>query len=354
MIPVLARIQKSAAWHEERRKGIGGSEWTDILADQHPGEYKWSCMRKLYYTKKGAVPDFPEITTKAMMRGNILEPVVAELYLAHTGYKVTKKKPRAKMLYPGQKVPYWWIGNTDYIVVDLNGVLRVLECKTMNAHVWSEFIENGLSVGYKLQPQHYMGLTGLDIADVAVMWPDGMDFQEEPVPRDTDTLKLMVEAGDWFMNSVLKDSLLPQRPTVTEQRCAGCPYGRQCLGKAFFDPHDIGLKNLSSDEELYAKLAQFEAAKASKKASEEEMDAIKDAIQLYIADKHGDDVESFFCREVEVTCTKRINSRFQREDILADRPDLAPIIRQYTKFFPSQGLTSKVTKKSQERWARTG
>jgi len=354
MIPVLARIQKSAEWHEERRKGIGGSDWAHILSDQHPLEYKWSCIRKLYYDKRGMTPDFPEMTTKAMMRGNILEPVVAELYLAQTGYKLSKRKPRAKMLYRGQKVPVWWIGNTDYIVIAENGVLKVLECKTMNSHVWFPFIEDGLSVGYKLQPQHYLGLTGLEIADVAVMWPDGMDFQVEPVPRDEETLKLMVEAGDWFMNHVVKGNNKPQRPPVTESRCAGCPYGRQCLGKAYFDPHDATLHNLSHDETLYAMLEKEQAAKNAQNVAEKDLEILKMKIQHHLNEHIGEDVESFFCKEIEVSCPRSMRSRFLREDLLADRPDLAPLVKQYTKFYPAQGLTTKVTKKSRERWERTG
>jgi len=117
MIPDLPRIRKSNDWHQQRMKGIGGSDWAAILSDHFPNDYKWSCLRKLYYTKKGIKPDFPEKTSRAAMRGSILEPVVAELFKAHTGCTFTEKIPKAKELYPGKPVPEWWIGNPDYIAV---------------------------------------------------------------------------------------------------------------------------------------------------------------------------------------------------------------------------------------------
>ncbi len=72
MIPDLPRIRKSKDWHLQRMKGIGGSDWAAILSDHYPHEYKWSCLRRLYYTKKGIKPDFPEKTSRAAQRGTIL------------------------------------------------------------------------------------------------------------------------------------------------------------------------------------------------------------------------------------------------------------------------------------------
>ena len=77
MVPQLPRIVKNEEWHTERMKGIGGSDWAAILSQHHPKDYKWSCLRKLFFTKKGVKPDFPENTSRAAIRGNILEPVVS-------------------------------------------------------------------------------------------------------------------------------------------------------------------------------------------------------------------------------------------------------------------------------------
>lgn len=354
MIPELHRIQKSARWHAKRKKGIGGSDWASILSDQHPEEYKWGCIRKVFYSKAGYTPDFPEGTSRAAMRGNILEPVVAELFKAHAGCRFTNKRPKAKELWPGQPVPEWWIGNVDYIaMMPPDSHLEVLECKTMNVNVWYPFLENGLSVGYEIQPQHYLGRTGLGMSNVAVMWPDGLDFQVKPVARDEETLRLMVHAGNWFM-SIVDQKLMPDRPPVTEQRCAGCPFALQCLGKAYYEIHEMSLSDLSKDETLYDLLIEMDALKASKKTTEKEVERVQEEIQKYIVETHGDDVEQFFCREIEVTWKKSMTSRFQREELLADRPDLAAAIREHTKFFPTRTFSAKVSKKSAARWEQMG
>ncbi len=41
-----------------------------------------------------------------------------------------------------------------------------------------------------------------------------------------------------------------------------------------------------------------------------------------------------------------IGSGFQKDQLLADEPSLAPKMRAYTKFFPRRTFTSRITKKS--------
>ena len=349
MIPDLLRIRKSKDWHLQRMKGIGGSDWAAILSDHYPHEYKWSCLRRLWYGKRGVKPDFPEKTSRAAKRGNILEPVVAELFQAHTGCTFTDKIPKAKELFPGKPVPDWWIGNPDYIAVMPGNSTQGLECKTMNSFVWKQFIENGLPVSYQIQPQHYMGLTGLDVFHVAVVWPDGLEFQTEPVSRSEDILGLMVDAGEWFMKKVLTASKAPEHAPLTEQRCSGCVYARRCLGQSYWEQHELDLTDLSSDEQLYNLLCQLKELKADKnsgKAADELQEQIKDHIRA----NHGDDIEWFFCREHEVSWKKSMGSRFQKDQLLADEPSLAPKLRAYTKFFPRRTFMPRITKKSVSRW----
>lgn len=351
MIPMLQRIQKSPLWHAKRREGIGGSDWAPILSSMHPDDYKWSCMRRLFYTKIGAKPNFPEETSRAAMRGNILEPVVAELFKASTGCRFSHKRPKAKELWPGQKVPSWMIGNMDRVpAMPPDWRLEVLEIKTMNQNVWYDFIENGLSVGYKLQPQHYLGISGLDLCNVAVMWPDGIDFQIEVVPRDVETLKLMVDAGSWFMSSVVAAKAIPDRPPITEQRCSGCPFGETCLGREFFMIHEKSMADLSNEDAIYKLIVALKELDAQEKDAKKKKKDIEDQITALIVEKHGEGMEKFYCREYEIEWEKALGSRFYREEFLADNPKIAELVKAHTKFFPRRTFTSKVTKTSQARW----
>ena len=353
MIPELPRTRKCKDWHNQRMKGIGGSDWAAILSQQHPKAYKWSCIRKLFFTKKGIKPDLSENTSRAAMRGNILEPVVAELFKEHMGCTFADNHPRAKELWPGQKVPGWWIGNPDYIAV-MPGDERHegLECKTMNSHIWFDFLANGLSESYQIQPQHYIGLTGLDVFHVAVMWPDGLDFQTEPVPRNEEMLRLMVDAGKWFMEKVLKSDKAPERPPVMKERCGSCVYAKRCLGQAYYQSHETDLSDLSRDTKLYNLLTQMEHLKSEKRDAEKRLKETEEMAQEHIITNHGEDIEHFFCQEFETKWTKSLGSRFQKNELLADNPSLAPKLKEYTNYFPRRTFSPKITKKSTSRWEK--
>lgn len=351
MIPNLPRIAKSARWHFKRSQGIGGSDWVSILSDQHPEDYKYGCIRRLYYEKKRVKPDFEAFTSRAAMRGNILEPVVAELFKAETGCTFSRKRPKVKMIH-GKRTPKWFIGNPDYVpIMPLTKALEILECKTMNINVWLPFLEDGLSVGYKVQPQHYLALSGLEMAHVAVLWADGLDFLIEPVPRDESLIDLMLDAGDWFWNKMLGEDAVPDRPPTTPERCGGCVYGQRCLGKAYFNVHTQDVSDFSNDGKLYLLLNQVQEAKEGKRGSEHEVELANRELELYLEATYGLDVEKIACREVSVTWEKGTGSRFNKKELLADRPDLKTVIQEHTNHFPKRPLSVKVTKKSLARWA---
>ena len=269
------------------------------------------------------------------------------------GCTFTDNHPRAKELWPGQKVPDWWIGNPDYIaVMPSEGRLEGLECKTMNSQVWFNFLENGLSESYQIQPQHYIGLTGLEVFHVAVMWPDGLDFQTEPVPRNEEILRLMVDAGTWFMEKILRSDKAPKRPALTRERCGSCVYAKRCLGQAYYQSHEIDLSDLSTDAKLYSLLTEMEHLKSERKGAEKRLKEIEEMVQEHIVTNHGEDIEHFFCREFETKWMKTLGSRFQKNELLADDPSMAPKLKEYTKFFPRRTFSLKITKKSISRWEK--
>ena len=350
MIPTLARIEKTEEWYAARQQGIGGSDWHHILSDRYPREYKYGCVRKLYYEKKGIEPDNPEKISKAMNRGSILEPVVAELFQAETGCTFVNQSSKATELYPGQLVPAWWIGNPDYIARMRNGALEGLECKTMNRNVWFQFLESGVRVSHSLQAHHYIGLTGLETFHLSVMWADGLDFQTEPVYRSNEMLKLMYEVGSWFWDEVLPEETPPEKPPVSEERCGSCQYSKTCLGQAYYNDHNIDLVDLSKDKILYKLLQTFEGTKAEKKDIAKSLDDVKQIIKDHILDNYGDNIEDIMCRKFRVSWKKTMGSRFEKKELLSDNPHLADLLNKYTKYFPRRTLSPKITKKSVARW----
>jgi len=350
MVPALARIQKTEEWHTARMQGIGGSDWQHILSAKYPREYKYGCVRKLYYEKIGIEADTPEKITGAMARGSILEPIVAELFEAHSGCTYVSQSPRATELFPGQPVPEWWLGTPDFICRMPDGSLQGLECKTMNRNVWYDFIDNGLKISYKIQAHFYIGLTGLDVFHLAILWADGLDFATEPVPRSDEMLRLMYEAGSWFWDEILPEETPPERPPVSEERCASCPHSQKCLGQAYFHEHETDLVDLSGDKVLYNLLQTIEGLKAEKKDVADSLDEMKQDVRNHIIENHGDDTEDMMCREFRVKWVKSMGSRFEKNKLLAENPNLADLLNKYTKHFPRRTLSPKITKKSAARW----
>ena len=75
----------SEDWLARRRKGIGGSDWQDVL-----GLDPWGCARRLWYDKRSTPHDFPRRYTGAMKRGHKLEALVAEEVSDHYPIKFAK------------------------------------------------------------------------------------------------------------------------------------------------------------------------------------------------------------------------------------------------------------------------
>ena len=347
MIVPPARIQKSDTWHKRRLRGIGGSEWNHIMSWQDPKAYKWGCLRRLYYEKKGIPKDFPGTTSRIMLRGQILESIGAELYQSLTGYPYSRKRPRAKYLFGNTPLPKTWIGNPDRVPETPHGLI-ILEIKTMGREKFFDMLENELPISHTLQVQHYLGKSGLDIGEIAVLWADGIDMAPpQVVPRDEELLKLMLDAGNWFMNDILTSDTPPDRPPLFPDRCAECEWGRTCLGNEFFELHDTGLVNLSDDAELHELLNDRAFAHMEEKEAKDRKANLTEQIEDYISKKYGDDVEHFFCREIEVKWQKGMSLNLDRKALEADHPD---IVKKYLNPKPKRTFSPKVTKKSRARW----
>lgn len=351
MLPELERTKHSERWHKRRARGSGGSEYHHMLSHGYPQKYKYGCVRRLWFDKKGVKPDYESVTNFKMARGLILEPIVAELFKADTGCRYSRRRPKAKELWSGQPRPDVWVGNPDRIaIMPPDDDMVVLELKTMSSNMFFKISDNGLPDSHKLQPQHYLGLTGLKLAWVAVMWPDGLDYVTEPVSRDRNTLELMYDALMWFWGDVMKSSKPPRRPPLTEERCGDCPWRRRCLGEGYYEEHVIKTQELDHDNQLYALLLQREDAKDEAREAEKRKKELDNMIKTYLRENYPEDgPEHFFCRDMEVKYEKKHTSRFDRRAAQSD-PELREKLRKYIQSSPIRSLVPRKTKRAVERW----
>lgn len=187
----------SPEWHEARRWRIGGSEIGQVMG--------WSPFggRDDLLTAKLADPDPDRQSTKAQMRGTLLEPAILAWGAEVHGYHYDETR-RGTWLHG---VFDWAHFNPDAVTAD--GLL--IECKsTVDRSAergWGRAGTDAVPLGYRAQVTWGMGLLGLDAAHVLVLHgatngrPD-LAFARYVVPFDRPLFTRLLAAGLAFHNDL--------------------------------------------------------------------------------------------------------------------------------------------------------
>lgn len=166
-----------ATWLQERRRGIGGSDAPAIV-----GVSPWRTILDVYEDKLGEAPERPD--NEAMAWGRALEPVIRQAYSDRTGYAVATP---AMLAHPQHD---WMLANLDGIADDGRRVLEIKTART--AKGWGEEGSDMIPLPYLIQVQHYMAVTAIPVADVAVLI-GGSDFRVYEVPADAELQAGIIE-----------------------------------------------------------------------------------------------------------------------------------------------------------------
>lgn len=179
--------QTRQEWLAQRRTGIGGSDVAPIL-----GMSKWTTPLQVYEDKIGIGQEQED--NPAMKWGRIHEPSIRQEYAETTGRTVYV--PDGIIAHP--KYPFM-LASIDGITDDD----RVFEAKTArSADGWGEPGSADVPEAYALQVQHYLAVTGKQIADVAVLI-GGSDFRIYTLEADKDLQEMLYEAESQFWSRVL-------------------------------------------------------------------------------------------------------------------------------------------------------
>jgi putative phage-type endonuclease len=240
----------SAAWFEDRRRGIGSSDAPIIT-----GDAPWGDVQQLWAIKTNLV-DEEALELPRTTWGLRLEQAVAEAYEERESLRLERPVKVRKVNRPVQhrELP-WMRASLDRVVV---GEKRVVELKTARFpdDKWGPDGTAEIPEHYLVQVQHQLAVTGYEVADVPVLF-SGFDLRVYTVPRDAEMIDALIELEREFWQCVVD-----RTP----------PVAIIARGSRRVVPLRDG--ELQADAELDELLVQGHAARAEKKAAEQRSDEI--------------------------------------------------------------------------------
>ena len=176
-------------WLRYRKSGIGGSDVSCLL-----GINKWKSEIELWLDKTNQTNE-PVIENEAMQWGTIMEPIIRKHFADITGKNVVEV--HAMLQHPEYQ---FMLADVDGVTTDDEGNPAILEIKTASEFKRSDW-ENGCPAYYETQVQHYLCVTGLKKAYVAVL-VGGNSFRVYEVDADEQIHQMLIAVEQEFWNKV--------------------------------------------------------------------------------------------------------------------------------------------------------
>lgn len=234
-----------------RATGLGGSD-----AAAACGLSRWKSPLQVYLEKRGEAPAFEGNTFTEW--GNALEPAIRQAYSNATGRVV--RLPEETLRHP----------TYTFLLCHPDGVTddgRLFEAKnTRSDKDWGELGTDQVPQEYLMQVQHNMLVTGLPVADVAVLI-GGSDFRIYTVERDIDLHNLLIEAESALWKRI--ESGNPPPPTTAEDVMA--LWGR--VGRSV---------EVEADELVEAQVAELRSLKDERAQVDEQIEKVTIEIQKWM------------------------------------------------------------------------
>jgi putative phage-type endonuclease len=206
----------------------------------------------------------PLVETERMHWGKALEDVVAKEYARETGRKVRKSNLTLRV-----ESAEWRMAHIDRAVISTDGIRRGLEVKTADRFASSDFGEPGsdqVPPDYHLQCDHYLGVTGWDVWDLAVLI-GGNHFAIYTIPRDEKLISDLFEIEDDFW----QNNVIPRIPPPID----GSEASRRFLEAGHVAPDE----ELPMTDALYELALAYESLRLGIKDSTTELELTKNKIR---------------------------------------------------------------------------
>jgi len=276
-------------WLQSRKAGIGGSDAPAIM-----GLSAYKTPLQVFMEKRGEV-DNSFYDNDVLEWGRRLEPVIRQKYCDITGLEVAV--PQEIIRHPDHD---FIIGTPDGLAVD-----RVVEIKTANSmDGWGEEGTDQIPLNYLVQVQHYMMITGLPVADIAVLFPFA-NFKIYSAVADLELHALMVaKEFDFWHNNVLQ-GVAPD-PVSSED------------ARIMFPKSTAGI--ITGGPEMVELHARLKALKEQEKDIEAQIEQAKTEVMAFIGEK--DTVADRDGRQLFTWKSTKPGEKFEKDKFKAEMPEV--------------------------------
>lgn len=286
----------------DRRGYVGGSEIAAVLSLEPYG-----CARRLWYRKTNATPDREFRATGVMETGTWLEDHIAERTAEQTGWQLRRRAPVKGADHEGAHI------DRHIVSFDERGP-GVLEVKCVGRETFWKWKFDGVSLGYLLQLQWYMYLTGWRWGAIAA-WNREHDGDGRVMIYEFDfdgALSIQVaQRVDEFWEQVLQRT--PPAPlSPRDHRCNGCEYAPTCKSEEWAN---VGGEARRDD------LVQIVEAYDEARAIAKQADDLKAARQLDLLRAIGD-TEKVYAGDFNVSAKVQEARRIDADALRAEFPEV--------------------------------
>lgn len=191
-------------WHEQRAKGIGGSDVSVIM-----GANRWRTVGDLWREKTGKAKPEDLSHKPAIMLGNAMEPVLRDEYAyRHPDVEVVEPD----YMLQSNAAP-WRQASLDGVLTYHDGHHEVLEIKTVGAFAYAAWDDGHVPLNYCLQVLHYMSVSGYERAQLIALIGN-QRIIERTVERDDAVIARIEDEVDRFWKRCVQADKQPLPRTL--------------------------------------------------------------------------------------------------------------------------------------------
>jgi putative phage-type endonuclease len=259
----------------DRKKGIGGTDISAIV-----GMNPFKTPLDVFLDKTGQKEEIPD--NENMWWGREMEPVLAKRYEKETGTKLFIPKP--KTLPYRLQSPEWYLASPDALVapslmiptpVSQGGVDFKTSGKPQD---WGEPGTDDVPQHYIIQAEWYMGLTGAQWWDIAVLL---MGFTRKfaiyRINRDDELIGDLTDAGERFWKDHVLANVAPDLD--------GSKSATEYIKRKY--PYDLGPMLEPTDAEILADLDRYREVRGQLKHLESVESMYENRLKELVADFSG-------------------------------------------------------------------